>query len=145
ILKKQRRAELKQSIKRSGRLNDKQSAKLDQQLESDAVMHLEEGDLVSRRLVLKLFKITSTRVRWSGTLEQVTTTEIHNSIGSKRCLLTTAAMMPQSQMVTYVQQNHRTFRIPAIFTLGYYDQQRLWHLTLKQRWFSFGIDFDVEA
>lgn len=145
ILKKQRRTQLKQSIKRSGQLNDKQAVLLDQQLSGDAVMQLAEGDLVSRRLVLKLFKITTTRVRWCGTLEQVTTTEIHNSIGSRRCLLTTAAMMPQTQVVTYVQQNHRTFRIPAIFTLGYFDDQRLWHLTLKQRWFSFGIDFDVEA
>jgi hypothetical protein len=102
-------------------------------------------EIERRRLVLKLFKTTTERVRWCGTIEQVTTTEIHNSIGSNRSLLTLVVMLPRTEMVTYIQQNHRTFRIPSLFTLGFYDDKRMWNLTLKRRWVSIGADFDVEA
>jgi hypothetical protein len=54
-------------------------------------------------------------------------------------------MLPRNQFVTHVQQNHRTFRIPSVFTFGYYDGQRMWHLLLKRRWIAIGADFDVEA
>ena len=54
-------------------------------------------------------------------------------------------MLPRTDMVTYIQQNHRTFRIPAVFTFGFYHDQRMWNLTFKRRWFSIGADFDIEA
>jgi hypothetical protein len=145
VLHDQRRREIKKSIKKHGKLSSKQSAMLDQQLSEDEVMKMQSGDIEKRRLVLKLFKTTGTRVRWCGTIEQVTTTEVHNSIGSRRSLLTMVVMLPGNDFVTYVQQNHRTFRIPSIFTFGFYDKGRMWHLTLKRRWISLGADFDVEA
>lgn len=144
-IQSKRRTELKQQIKRGGRLDTKQSTLLDESIEKDLVMQMDSGDIEKRRLVLKLFKTTATRVRWCGTIEEVTTTEIHNSIGSKRRLLTTAVMLPRTEFITYVQENHRTFRVPSIFTFCYYDDDRMWHLTLKQRWFSLGVDFDVEV
>jgi hypothetical protein len=145
VLQHQRKQELKKEIKKHGRLNNKQQKLLDEKLSDDAVMKLESGDIEKRRLVLKLFKTTSERVRWCGTIEQVTTTEIHNSIGSNRSLLTMVVMLPRMDFVTYIQQNHRTFRIPSLFTFGFYDDKRMWNLTLKRRWVSIGADFDVEA
>ncbi len=145
VLRHQRRQELKKKIKKNGRLSEKQNKRLQEELEGDDIMQLESGDIERRRLVLKLFKTTSERVRWCGTIEQITTTEIHNSIGSNRNLLTMVVMLPRTEMVTYVQQNHRTFRIPSVFTFGFYDERRMWNLTLKRRWISIGADFDVEA
>ncbi len=145
VLQHQRKQELKKEIKKNGRLNEKQQKVLDEKLAADEVMNMASGDIEKRRLVLKLFKTTGERVRWCGTIEQVTTTEIHNSIGSNRSLLTMVVMLPQMNMVTHIQQNHRTFRIPSIFTFGFYDDKRMWNLTLKRRWVSIGADFDIEA
>jgi hypothetical protein len=144
-MRHQRKQELKKKIKKSGRLNDKQQARLDAELEEDEIMNMASGDIEKRRLVLKLFKTSTERVRWCGTIEQITTTEVHNSIGSNRSLLTMVVMLPRTELVTYVQQNHRTFRIPSVFTFGFYDGDRMWNLTLKRRWISIGADFDVEA
>ena len=145
ILKSKREAELKRRIKRSGRLNTKQSAMLEEHLEQDLIMQMQTGELEKRRLVLKLFKTTATRVRWCGTIEEITTTEVHNSIGSKRNLLTTAVMLPRTEFLTYVQENHRTFRVPSIFTFCFYDNEHMSHVSLKQRWFSLGVDYDIEV
>ncbi|MGI9471388.1 MAG: hypothetical protein ACR2NZ_07655 [Rubripirellula sp.] len=145
VMQDQRRQELKKQIKKTGRLNNEQEQLLESQLQHDDVMKLQSSEIEKRRLVLKLFKTDTERVRWCGTIEQVTTTEIHNSIGSKRSLLTMVVMLPRVDMVTYIQQNHRTFRIPSIFTFGFYNDQRMWNLTFKRRWFSIGADFDVEA
>lgn len=140
-----RRAELKKSIKRSGRLNAKQSERLEEQLAEDDLMNMQASDIEARRLVLKLFKTTGERVRWVGTIEETTTTEVHNSIGSNRTLLSFSVMLPRTKFVTQIQQNHRTFRIPSLFTFCLYDEQKMWNLMIKRRWISIGADFDVEA
>ncbi len=144
-LKRQRRKELKQGIKRSGRLNAKQTAKLEAEIEEDDVMNLQSNEIEKRRLVLKLFKTNTQRTRWCGTLEETTVNEIHNSIGSKRSLLSFAAVLPRREFVTQIQQNHRTFRVPSLFTMGYVEDQQIWHLTLRRHWVSLGSDFTVEA
>lgn len=145
VLQAQRRDELKKSIKKHGRLDAGQQAKLDEQLADDQIMRMQSGEIENRRLVLKLFKTTGTRVRWCGTIEQMTTVEVHNSIGSRRNLLTMAVLLPRTQFVSHVQQNHRTFRIPSLFTFGYYNHDRMWHLMLKRRWISIGADYEIEA
>ena len=145
VLQAKRKAELKREIKRSGRLNEKQSQLLEQRLAGDALMQMDGNEMEKRRLVLKLFKTTSQRARWCGTIEEVTITEIHNSIGSQKPLVTLAVMLPQSKLVTDIQQNHKTFRIPATFTFGYYSAGRLWNLRLKRHWISLGIDYSIEA
>ncbi len=145
VLRKRREGEIRREVKRSGRLDEKQRAAVAARLASDQVMQVEEHEVENQRLVLKLFRTTATRVRWCGTIEQVTTAEVHNSMGSRKCLLTSAVMLPQSDFVTDVQQNHRTFRLPAIFTFGFYHQRRMWHLMVRQRWFSLGVDFDLIA
>jgi hypothetical protein len=104
---------------------------------------MKPGDVEKRRMVLKLFKTSTERVRWCGTIEQITTTEVHNTIGSKRSLLTFAVILPRMSMVTQIQQNHRTFRIPSIFTFGFYHNHRMWNLSLKRHWVSIGADYDL--
>ena len=142
-IKAQRRKQLKQQIKRGGRLNSKQQQALENTVNTDGIMSMKSGDVENRRMVLKLFKTSTERVRWCGTIEQVTTTEVHNSIGSKRSLLTFAVILPRMSMVTQIQQNHRTFRIPSIYTFGFYHNERMWHLSLKRHWVSIGADFDL--
>ncbi|NNE01339.1 MAG: hypothetical protein HKN47_28835 [Pirellulaceae bacterium] len=144
-MKSRRRKELKKGIKRSGRLNQKQSDRLEEAMADDEVMNLKCDEIETRRLVLKLFKTTSSRTRWVGTIEEVTATEVHNSIGSKRTLITMAVNMPRTSFVTYVQQNHRTFRIPAVYTFAFYDQEQLWNAMIKRQWLSVGADFDLEV
>lgn len=144
-MQQQRQQELKQRIKRRGKLNNQQAEVLDQQVQACDIMQMSAGDLLKQRLVLKLFKTTGKRVRWCGTIEEITTTEIHNSMGSRRVLLSMAVMLPGSEQVTYVQQNHRTARIPGVFSFCFYDDEQMWHLMVKRRWFSVGADFDVTA
>ena len=145
VVHQRRKQELKKEIKRSGRLDPKQTDRLQKKLDEDQVMQMEANEIENRRLVLKLFKTTTSRVRWCGTIEEVTTTEVHNSLGSKRPLITMVVMLPNVQLVTYVQQNHRTARIPKVFTFCFYDERRMWHVTLSQRWVSWGPDYDVLA
>ena len=140
----QRKRTLKKKIKRNGRLNEKQQLKLNQQLDADEIMNAHAGDIEARRLVLKLFKTTTDRVRWCGTIEQVTTTEVHHSLGSNRPLLSMVVLLPRTQVVTDIQQNHRTFRIPSVFSGGFYDQERMWNVVLRRKWVSIGADFDIE-
>lgn len=145
VMRDQRRQELKKQIKRSGRLNDKQKTQLEELVAEDCVMQMEPGEIEKRRLVLKLFKTSTERVQWSGTIEQITTTEVHNSIGTGRSLLTMVVMLPRTQCVTYIQQNHRTFRIPSLFSFAFHRNGVMKHVTLKRRWFSIGADFDVQV
>jgi hypothetical protein len=100
-----------------------------------------------RRLVMKMFKTTGERIRWAGTVEEITTREVHNSIGSRRAVLSLAVLLPDYEYVVMVQQNHRTFWIPSIFTLGFYDedQDRMRYVGIKRKWFSFGADFVIES
>ncbi|MCO8122756.1 hypothetical protein NHH03_13495 [Stieleria sp. TO1_6] len=140
-----RRSELKRSIKSAGRLNAKQKDRLEQQLAEDHIMQMQSDEIQTRRLVLKLFRTTGDRVRWVGTIEEVTASEVHNSIGTGKVLLTMAAMLARSELVTTVQQNHRTFRIPSLFTFCYHDGSRMWNLLLRRNWFSWGADFEIEA
>ena len=144
-VKKKRQAELRQQIKRRGRLTADQSGTLDDRMQDDQIMQMKSGDVERRRLVLKLFKTTGKRMRWCGTIEEVTTEEVHSSIGSRRSLLSLAVMLPKTEVVTRVLQNHRTFRIPSVFTFCFHDDERMWHVSLKRRWVSIGADFDVAA
>jgi hypothetical protein len=100
-----------------------------------------------RRLVMKMFRSTGKRIRWTGTIEEITTREVHNSIGSRRPVLTLAVILPGYEFMVNVQQNHRTFRIPSIFTFCFYDegQDRVWYINLKRKWISFGADFVIES
>jgi hypothetical protein len=113
----------------------------------DELSALSADDLEKRRLVMKLFRTTGERIRWTGTIEELTTREVHNSIGSKRAVLSMVAILPGYEYLTLVQQNHRTFRIPAIYTLCFHDvrNERTWYVNIKRKWFSIGADFVLES
>ena len=57
------------------------------------------------------------------------------------------AILPGYEYLTTVQQNHRTFRIPSIYTLCFHDEahKRTWYVNIKRKWFSIGADFVLEA
>jgi hypothetical protein len=99
------------------------------------------------RLVMKMFKSTGKRIRWTGTIEEITTREVHNSIGSRRPVLTLAVILPGYEYIVNVQQNHRTFRIPSIFTFCFHEekQDRVWYINLKRKWISLGADYVIES
>ena len=105
------------------------------------------SSLPESRLVMKMFKSTGERIRWAGRIEEITTREVHNSIGSRRAVLSLAVLLPGYEYLVMVQQNHRTFRIPSIFTFGFYDedQDRMRYVGIKRKWFSFGADFVIES
>lgn len=145
VLQSQRRAELKKTIKKTGRLSSKQKLELEALVAEDCVMNMEPGDIEKRRLVLKLFKTSTDRVQWCGTIEQVTTSEIHNSIGTGKSLLTMAVMLPRTDCVTTIQQNHRTFRIPSLFTFAFHHEGHMHHVMLRRKWISVGADFEIEV
>ena len=142
-LREKRRTELKKEIKKSGRLNAKQKSQLQQQLEHDKIMQLQCDEIEKRRLVLKLFKTTGKRLNWAGTIEQITTQEIQNSIGSRRMLLSFIAILPRSEFVVHVTQNHRTFSFTSVFSLSYYHAGRMWPVCLRQRWGSLVPDYEI--
>ena len=146
-LHKDRHEMLKKNIKRSGRLSKKQQQQLDQNLAEDAVMNLEAEELEVRRMVLKLFKTSTKRMRWEGTIEELTATEVHNTMGSRRALLSLAVILPGYEYLNYVQQNHRTLRVPSLFTFCFYDDRKdhMWHVTIKRKWVSIGADFTIDV
>ena len=142
-VQEKRRRELKKEIKKIGRLDAKQKSKLQQQLEADKVMKLQCDDIERRRLVLKIFKTTGKRLNWAGTIEQMTTQEVQNSIGSKRTLLSFALILPRHEMVVYLNQNHRTFSLTSVFSFSYFCLGRMWPVCLKQRWGSIVPDYEI--
>lgn len=146
-LQRDREQRLRKMIRRDGKLTIAQSKLLEKTLQRDPVMTMQPRDLEDRRLVLKLFSSTSSRIRWQGTIEELTTREVHNSLGSNRVMVVLAANLEGYQYLTLVEENHRTFRIPATFTFCYFDerQDRVWYVKIKRKWVSIGADFTVEA
>jgi hypothetical protein len=146
-LRRRRRAHHRRAIRKSGRLSRRQSQQLDRRLQEDALMSLDADDIEKRRLVLKLFASAGKSIRWCGTIEEVTTREIHNSLGSRRALLSLAAVISGYEYLTIVQENRRTLRMPPIFTFCFYDERRkrMWYVNILRKWFSIGADYVIES
>ncbi len=146
-LKEDRCEELRREIKRSGRLDKSQSYKLGRQLNRDRLMQMKASDLIHRRLVMKMFRSTGERIHWAGTIEEITTHEVHNSIGCGRPALSLAVLLPGYDFVVTIQQNHRLLRIPSTFTFSFFDEDdhRVRYVAIKRKWVSLGADFDIES
>ncbi len=146
-MQKSREKELRSELKSDGRLNKSQKAVLDAKLEDDHTMAMDESDVDKQRLVLKMFKSTGKRIRWKGTLEEMTVHEVHNSLGSKRALITFAVILPDYDYMVHIQQNRPIIYVPPTFSFAYYEEanDRMWYIDLKMYWVSFGIDFKIEA
>ncbi len=146
-LQSDRKETLRKEIKRSGKLSQAQSKNLERQLDRDPVLKMESCDIENRRLVMKLFKSGDHNIRWTGTVEEIVTRELHNSLGAKKTILSFAAILQGYEYMTYVQENNRTFRVPSIYSFNYFDQKRdrMWYLKIKRKWVSVGADFTVES
>ncbi len=144
-LKENRKEQLRREIKRSGRLDKQQSYTLGRKLARDPVMRMKATDISHRRLVMKMFRNTGERIRWVGTIEEITTNEVHNTIGCGRPALSLAVLLPGYEYVVRIQQNHRFWRIPSTFTFSFLDEDenRIRYIAIKRKWVSFGADFDI--
>ncbi|MCB9953087.1 MAG: hypothetical protein H6824_19090 [Planctomycetaceae bacterium] len=146
-LQKNRREELKDDVKYRGRLSAKEAVELEQQLQDDAIMNLKTGDIEQRRLVLKHFKTTTKRIHWVGSIEELSSWEVTNSLAARRPLLSLAVNLSGIDVFTVMQQQHRWLRYPAVYGFVFMDESthRLWNITVKRKWVSFGADFDIEG
>lgn len=146
-LQSDHRESIKRGIKSRGRLSAEQSLFFERQCEHDPVLKLKPQDIESRRLVLKLFSTTSARTRWTGTIEEVVISEIHNSLGTGKTMLSFASILDDYEYVTSLHENHRTFRLPSIYSFGFFDEkhERMHYLKIKRKWVSIGADYIVES
>lgn len=146
-LQSEREIQLRKEIKRSGQLSSSQRKNLDRQLAQDPVLKMTPQEIENRRLVIKLFSSNHDNIRWTGTMEEVVSRELHNSLGTKKSVLSFVTLLQGYQYMTSLQENKRTFRIPSIFSFNYYDEQqnRMWYLKIKRKWISIGADFIVES
>lgn len=145
-IKKKRKQELKEQVKGSGRLNKSEQTQLDAKMEADDMMTMSTKDVDKARLVLKLFRSTGKNINWKGSLEELTVREVHQSIGSRKALITFAINLPGYEYLIHIQQCRRFFR-PAVFSFAYMNDktEEMWYIDVKKYWFSFGIDYHVEA
>ncbi|WP_437185372.1 hypothetical protein SH668x_002475 [Planctomicrobium sp. SH668] len=146
VLQKERLEFLRRKIKPTGALTVSQSDRLHKQMMSDRVMRLHPSQIEGRRLVMKLFRSTE-KLRWVGSIEEMTTTEVHKSLSARKPLLSMSASLDGRSFLSEVQENHKWNRIPAMYSFCYYDpgKDRLWYVNIKRMWFSFGVDFVIEA
>ncbi|WP_437230716.1 hypothetical protein SH661x_002108 [Planctomicrobium sp. SH661] len=146
LLQQDRMEFLRRQIKQNGALSTAQTERLHKQMMADPVMKLRPDQLEGRRLVMKLFR-SNERVRWVGSLEEMTTREVHNSLASNRPLLSMSASLEGHKYLTDLEENYRTFRIPSIFSFSYFHlkKERMWYVNIKRKWISVGADFVIEA
>ncbi|KOR31562.1 hypothetical protein TI04_00090 [Achromatium sp. WMS2] len=105
------------------------------------------ASLAKRRLVLKLFKASTERIRWLGTIEQIISREIQHSMGSKRALLSFAVILADYEYVLTINQMHRTLRPPAVYSCMFFDEteKQPRYVTIERKWTSISADFIVKA
>ncbi|MDF1752758.1 MAG: hypothetical protein P1U89_08310 [Verrucomicrobiales bacterium] len=145
-IKKKRKQELKGQIKASGRLTKSEQTQLDAKMENDDTMSMSDKNVDKARLVLKLFRSTGKNINWKGSLEELTVREVHQSIGSRKALITFAINLPGYEYLVVIQQCRRFFR-PAVFSFAYLNDKtdEMWYIDVKKYWVSWGIDYHVEA
>lgn len=147
-VKKKKKEFIKKGIKkRGGRLNKEQKEELDEKLEEKEINKLTTTSIDKRRLIIKMFSSTGKRIHWKGTIEEITTKELHNSLASNHPLVYFTIVLSGYDYVTVVQQNLRYFALAPVYSFNYWDEKldKMWYFTIFQRFISIGIDFDVYA
>jgi len=146
LIQQDRMETLRRQIKSTGTLTNAQTDKLHKQMLTDPVMKLRPDQIEGRRLVMKLFR-SNERIRWVGSLEELTTSEVHNTLASSRTLLSLTASLEGHKYLTDLEENYRTFRIPSIFSFCYCHTKsdKVWYINIKRKWISVGVDFVIEA
>ena len=89
---------------------------------------------------------TGKNINWKGSLEELTVREVHQSIGSRKALITFAVNLPGYEYLVHIQQCRRFFR-PAVFSFAYLNDKtdEMWYIDVKKYWISWGIGYHVEA
>jgi len=146
IIRQERLETLRRQIKSSGSLSAAQQNQLQRQLLTDPVMKLQPDELEDRRLVMKLFR-SAERMRWVGSLEEMTTSEVHNSLASHKALISLTSSLDGHRYLTSLEENFRTFRIPSLFSFCYFHlkSERMWYVSIRRKWISIGADFVIES
>ncbi|HWL08781.1 MAG TPA: hypothetical protein VNQ76_10265, partial [Planctomicrobium sp.] len=142
-----RQETLRRQIRPTGSLTEAQTQKLHKQMLYDPVMKLRPSDLETRRLVLKLFRQTDTRIRWVGSVEELITTELHRSCGAGKPLLSLTGIIEGTRYLSEIHENQLRYRYPSIYTFCYFQERRsrMWYVTIKRKWVSVGADFTIET
>lgn len=146
--KKKKEQLLRKKIKRTGgRLNKEQKERLEEEMSKAKITKLSPKDIDKRRMVIKMFSTTGKKIHWKGTIEELSVREIHNSMASKHPLVCFAVVLPGYEYLTIIEQNLRYFALAPVFSFNYWDDkaEKMWYITIKQRFISIGIDFDVYA
>lgn len=143
----ERQETLRRQIKGSGSLSAAQTSKLHKTMLYDPVMKLRPLDLETRRLVLKLFKSTTERIRWIGSIEELVSNELHRSCGAGKPLLSMTTILDGAKYLSDIDENQLRYRIPSIYTFSYFHERRsrMYYITIRRKWVSVGADFWVET
>ncbi len=147
-LKKRHAEERKRQIQSAARVaRDLTEGELEDGVPEDAPTPPTERDVDKSRLVVKMFRTSGSRIRWQGTIEEMSVREIQNSLGSRRALITFAVNLTDYEHLIVVQENRRLFRIPPTFSFSFYQPStdRMWYIELDCHWVSWGIDYDIFA
>ncbi len=142
-----RQEQLRRQIKASGNLSEQQTQKLHKQMLYDPVMKLRPGDLETRRLVVKLFRETDSKIRWAGSIEEMITAELHRSCGAGKPLVSMTGILDGVPYLSEMHENQLRYRIPSVYTFCYFQERRsrMWYITIKRKWVSVGADFVIES
>ncbi|MEW4490714.1 hypothetical protein AB1L42_21705 [Thalassoglobus sp. JC818] len=136
---------LRKKHQRTGKLSVAKEREFQLRLEKDRVMSTQPEEIENRRLVLKLFRTGTKRINWAGSIEEVVSREVHNSLGAKRTMLSFASSLERYEYMTLLQENNRLLRFPSTFSFSYYDdkQDRMCYLRIKRKWVSIGADYSI--
>ncbi len=146
--KKKVTEKLRKKVKRTGgRLNKEQKEKLEEKKDEADLDKFKPNDIDKKRLVIKMFSTTGKKIHWKGTVEELSSREIHNSMGSNHPLVTLNVILPGYDYLITIQQNLKYFALAPIYSFFYWDEkmEKMWYVVIKQRFISIGIDFDVYA
>ncbi|RFC48124.1 MAG: hypothetical protein DVB23_000685 [Verrucomicrobia bacterium] len=146
-LEKRQAKERRAASKSKESARDASEGELDQMVIESDTSPVTADDIDKSRLVIKMFRNTSSRIRWQGTIEELSVREIQNSLGSRRALASFAVILAEYEHLIVIQQNRRLFRIPPSFSFSYYQAKtdRMWYIDLDCHWVSIGIDYTILA
>ncbi|MEQ1843701.1 MAG: hypothetical protein ABL994_25135, partial [Verrucomicrobiales bacterium] len=90
---------------------------------------------------------TASKIRWQGTIEELTVREIQNSLGARHTLASFACILADYEHLIIIQENHRLLRIPPSYSFSYHQASadRMWYIDLDCHWVSLGIDYTIRA
>ncbi len=144
--KKKREEKLRKVVKRmGGRLNAEQKEELEDLKKQEGLEDIRESDIDKKRLVIKMFSTTGKKIHWKGTIEELSSREFQNSLGSKKPLVCFNVILPGYDYLITIEQNFKYFRFAPNYSFAYWDekQEKMWYFKIRQRFISVGTDLDV--